>query len=102
MRLVIVILEPTQVEQARQALAAVHVARMTICDAHGYGPASAAGLAQEVLLEIAVNEDFLERTLATLAAVVAAGGHDVRERIRVLAIDEAVQLYREVRGPEAI
>lgn len=102
MRLVIAILEPAQVEQARQALAAVHVARMTICDAHGYGLASTAGLAQEVVLEIAVNDDFLDRTLETVAAVVAAGGHDAQERVRVLPIDEAVQLYREVRGPEAI
>lgn len=102
MRLVIAILEPAQVEQARQALTAVHVARMTICDAHGYGLTSTAGLTQEVVLEIAVNDDFLDRTLETVAAVVAAGGHDVQERVRVLPIDEAVQLYREVRGPEAI
>ena len=44
----------------------------------------------------------MDRTLETVAGVVAAGGHDVQERVRVLPIDEAVQLYREVRGPEAI
>lgn len=102
MRLVVAILTPAQVEQARQALAGVQVARMTICDAHGYDLAAVEPLAQEAVLEIAVNDDFLGRTLDTLAAVVAAGGHDARERVRVLPIDEAVQLYRSVRGPEAI
>jgi nitrogen regulatory protein PII len=102
MRLVIAILRPAQVEQARQALAGVHVVRMTIGDAHGFDLATSDVLAQEAVLEIAVNDDFLDRTLDTLAAVVTAGGDDVQERVRVLAIDEAVQLYREVRGPEAI
>lgn len=102
MRLVIAILEPAQVEQARQALAGSHVSRMTICDAHGYDLAVSDSLAQEAVVEIAVNNDFLECTLQTLTAIVAAGGHDVRERVRVLPIHEAVQLYREVRGPEAI
>ena len=102
MRLVIAILEPAQVEHARQALAGVQVSRMTICDAHGYDLALPHALAQQVVLEIAVNDDFLDRTLATLATVLAAGGHDPRERVRVLPMDEAVQLYRNVRGPEAI
>lgn len=102
MRLVIAILEPAQVEQARQALAASHVSRMTICDAHGYDLTVSDSLAQEAVVEIAVNDDFVDRTLQTLAGIVAAGGHDVQERVRVLPIDEAVQLYREVRGPEAI
>ncbi len=102
MRLVIAILRPAQVEQARQALAGVQVMRMTICDAHGYDLTFPDALAQEAVLEIAVNDDFLDRTLDTLAAVVTAGGDDVRERVRVLPIDDSVQLYRDVRGPEAI
>lgn len=102
MRLVIAILGPAQVEQARQALAGVQVSRMTICDAHGYDLAIADSLGQEAMVEIAVNDDFLDRTLDTLSTIVAAGGHDVHERLRVLPMDEAVQLYRDVRGPEAL
>jgi nitrogen regulatory protein PII len=102
MRLVIAILRPAQVEHARQALADIQVTRMTVCDAHEYDLAMPETLAQEAVLEIAVNDDFLDRTLDTLAAVVTAGGDDMQERVRVLPIDEAVQLYREVRGPEAI
>lgn len=102
MRLVVAILRPAQVEQARQALAGVHVVRMTICDAHGYDLSAADQLAQEAVLEIAVNDDFVARTLDTLTAVIEAGGDDVAERLRVLPMEQAVQLYREVRGPEAI
>jgi len=98
MRLVIAILEPVQVEQARQALAGVQVSRMTICDTHAF-PES---LAQEAVVEIAVNDDFLARTLDTLATLITASGHDAQGRLRVLPIEEAVQIYRDVRGPEAI
>jgi nitrogen regulatory protein PII len=102
MRLVIAILEPVQVEQARQALAGVQVSRMTICDTHGYDLAIPESLAQEAVVEIAVNDDFLSRTLDTLATLITASGHDARGRLRVLPIEEAVQIYRDVRGPEAI
>jgi nitrogen regulatory protein PII len=102
MRLVIAILEPVQVEQARQALAGVQVSRMTICDTHGYDLAIPDSLAQEAVVEIAVNDDFLARTVETLAPLITASGHDLPERLRVLPIDAAVQIYRDVRGPEAI
>lgn len=102
MRLVIAILEPVQVEQARQALADVQVSRMTICDTHGYDLATPDSLAQEAVVEIAVNDDFLSRTVDTLATLITASGHDLPERLRVLPIDAAVQIYRDVRGPEAI
>jgi nitrogen regulatory protein P-II 1 len=132
MRLVVAVLKPTQLEAVRQALAAVHVTRLTVCDAHGYdgpvvvpggaaadGPA-AGGLVQEAVMEIAVNEDFLERTVATIAATLAGGASDaagarpsdadspqgwpdpLAGRLFVLPIVETVQIYRAVRGPEAL
>ena len=100
MRLVVAVVKPALVESVRQALAAVHVTRLTICDAHGYGPEPVGGVRQEVMLEIAVNEDFVNRTVQTLSAAVAAG--DPAARIFVLPIDESIQIYRAVRGPEAV
>ena len=100
MRLVVAVVKAGLVESVRQALAAVHVTRLTICDAHGYGPAPAGGVRQEVMLEIAVNEDFVNRTVQTLSVAVAAG--DPAARIFVLPIDESIQIYRAVRGPEAV
>lgn len=100
MRLVVAIVAPAQVESVRRALAAVEVTRLTVCDAHGYDLAGGDGLAQETVLEIAVNDDFLARTVDTVAAVLAAGGGT--GRVHVLPMEEAVQLYRAVRGPEAV
>jgi len=122
MRLVVAVLKPAQVEAVRQALAAVHVTRLTICDAQGYsgGSEGNTALVQESVMEIAVNEDFLERTVETIHRAIhkeiheamhlgeTAGGDagDTAQStigsLFVLPIDEAVQLYREVRGPEAV
>ena len=122
MRLVVAVLKPAQVEAVRQALAAVHVTRLTICDAQGYsgGSEGNTALVQESVMEIAVNEDFLERTVETIHKAIhkeiheamhlgeTAGG-DASDTVQstngslfVLPIDEALQLYREVRGPEAV
>jgi len=100
MRLVLAILRPGQVESVRQALAAVSVTRLTIGDAHGYGVADGGPEpAQEALLEIAVNDDFVERTVGTIGAAL---GTDVAGRLFVLPMHDAVQIYRAVRGPEAV
>jgi nitrogen regulatory protein PII len=102
MRLVVAVLQPGLVEGVRQALATIHVTRMTIADAHGYHLADPDALAQEVLVEIAVNDDFLERTTDAIAAVIDAAGAPAAGRVFVLPIGEAVQIYRSVRGPEAV
>ena len=118
MHLVVAVLKPTQLEAVRQALAAVHVTRLTICDAQGYdSPADSGSVAQEAVVEIAVNDDFLARTVDTIAAAMMLGDSDDSEassgtaqpafdrgtgRLFVLPINETVQIYREVRGPEAL
>jgi len=102
MRLVLAILRPGQVESVRQALAAVSVTRLTIGDAHGYGVADGGPEpAQEALLEIAVNDDFLPRTLERLAAVLEAGG-GLADRLLVLPVEDVVGIHRIVRGPGAV
>ena len=100
MRLVLAVLRPSQVESVRQALAAVDVTRLTICDAQGWGGAD--GLVQRAVLEIAVNDDFVDRAMRAIATVLAAGGEAVDGRVFSLPLTDAVQIYREVRGPEAV
>jgi nitrogen regulatory protein P-II 1 len=120
MRLVVAVLRPSQLEAVRQALAAVHVTRLTICDAQGYhalqGDQSLrgeSGIVQESVMEIAVNDDFLERTVDTIRKAMLLGDELSTDaapngsprpsgRLFVLPIHDAVQLYRDVRGPEAI
>ena len=110
MRLVMAVLRPAQLEAVRQALAAVHVTRLTICDAQGHATAAAAapgtaGVTQQAVMEIAVNDDFLDRTVDTLAAAMRIGepeGGTLDDRLFVLPMHEAVQIYRDVRGQEAL
>ena len=120
MRLVVAVLRPSQLEPVRQALAAVHVTRLTICDAQGYhasqgsrGQRGESGIVQESVMEIAVNDDCLERTVDTIRKAMLLGDElstDVAPngsprpsgRLFVLPIHDAVLLYRDVRGPEAI
>jgi len=105
MRLIVAVLKPSQVEVVRQSLASVHVTRLTICDAQGYDFVPSAGgqfqqaLVQQSVVEIAVNDDFVDRTVDMIAAAL---GSDLDERLFVMPIDDAVQIYREVRGPEAV
>lgn len=101
MRLVIAVVQPAHVEAIRQALAAVHVTRLTICDAQGYDDASGR-LVQQTCLEIAVNDDFVERTVSTIAAALSLPHADRRGQVFVMPMDDAVQIYREVRGSEAV
>jgi nitrogen regulatory protein P-II 1 len=100
-RLVVAVIKPAQVETVRLALASVQVTRLTVCDVHGYDrSADIDSFAQEALIEIAVNDDFLDRTVDAVEAALAAGGGG--GRLFVLPMHEAVQIYREVRGPEAV
>lgn len=101
MRLVMAVVKPAQVEAVRRALAAVQVTRLTICDAQGYDEPGGR-LVQQAYLEIAVNEDFVDRTLKTIAAALTPAGDGSDGQILVMPINEAVQLYRTVRGPEAV
>jgi nitrogen regulatory protein PII len=112
MRLVVAVLKPAQLEPVRQALAAVHVTRLTICDAQGYHAGGGSCLVQESVMEIAVNDDFLERTVDTIRKAMQLGDEPATSgtdgtvsrsgRLFVLPIHDAVQLYRDVRGPEAV
>ena len=123
MRLVVAVLRPSQLEAVRQALAAVHVTRLTVCDAQGYHGSKGdhgghdlrgeSGIVQESVMEIAVNDDFLERTVDTIRKAMLLGDELSTDaasdgsprpsgRLFVLPIHDAVQLYRDVRGPEAI
>lgn len=127
MKLVLAVVPPSRMEAVRQALAEVHVTRLSIVDGHGYqqftkaaadAPNAGGGtpsqrIVRHAVLEIAVNDDFLDRTVAvieralTLAAASEAEGPtgDVAGDpggIYVLPMDNAVQIYRDVRGPEAL
>jgi len=124
MKLVLAIVPPSRMEAVRQALAEVHVSRLSIVDGHGYRAETATGdsptasrpssrIVRHAVLEIAVNDDFLERTVEVIEralqlAAASEGGASEEVvatdpgGIYVLPMDTAAQIYRDVRGPEAL
>jgi len=114
MRLVLALIQPTKLQAVQEALAQVGVERMTVCDALGYaqqGGVTASGsttappkFRRKVALEIAVNEDFLDRTVATITHVARTGpsGAVGDGKVFVLPIDDVVRLSDTVRGPEGV
>jgi nitrogen regulatory protein P-II 1 len=115
MKLVVAIIQPTKLHAVREALDHICVSRMTVCDAQGYGrqrgqTATYRGneyrtnLLRKVALEIAVNDDFLERTIETLtnAARTGAEGTIGDGKIFVMPAEDAIDIAGERRGPEAV
>ncbi len=115
MKLILAIIQPTKLDAVRQALARIGVERMTVCDAQGYGRQKGrtamyrgheykAILLRKIALEIAVNDDFLERTVECLTEVARTGpeGEIGDGKIFVLPMDSATRIGHTVHGPEAI
>jgi nitrogen regulatory protein P-II 1 len=114
MRLVLALIRPTKLQAVQEALANMGVERMTVCDALGYAQqrgdtkgesvAARPHFRRKVALEIAVNDDFLDRTVETIAHVARTGrtGAVGDGKIFVLPIDDVIRLSDAVRGPEGI
>jgi nitrogen regulatory protein P-II 1 len=114
-KLILAIIQPTKLQTLQEALQRVGVERMTVCDAQGFGQQKGrtelyrgveykTHLLRKVALEIAVNDDFLERTVDTIINVARTGpeGNIGDGKILVLPMDEAIQIGGEERGPGAI
>jgi nitrogen regulatory protein P-II 2 len=114
MHMVLALIQPTKLKAVQEALAKIGVERMTVCDALGYGqqrgqsssrsePATTM-LLRKVALEIAVNEDFLDKTVETIARVARTGpsGAIGDGKMFVLPVAEVIRLSDTVRGPEAV
>jgi nitrogen regulatory protein P-II 1 len=115
MKLVVAIIQPTKLEAVHKALSRLDVTRMTICDAMGYarqrgqmetyrGHEYKTNLLRKIAVEIAVNDDFLERTVDCLQEVArtSAEGHIGDGKVFVLPMEEAIQISDGYRGKGAI
>ena len=125
MKLVVAIIQPTKLNAVREALEKIEVQRMTVCDAQGFGPqrkraeglraaaqlgggafSSGEGfdLVREIILEIVVNDDFLERTIETISTVGRTGpdGTLGDGKIMVMPADDIVMINDSSRGPGAV
>jgi len=114
-KLIIAIIQPTRLQTLQEALQRVGVERMTVCDAQGFGRQGGrtetyrgveykTHLLRKVALEIAVNDDFLDRTIDTIISVARTGpdGNIGDGKIFVMPMDEAVQIGGFETGPGAI
>ena len=115
MKFVVAIIQPTKLAAVMQALSNIGVTRMTACDAQGYGRQLGrtemyrgheykTHLLRKVALEIAVNDDFLDRTVQTIESVARTGpeGNIGDGKIFVLPAMEAIQIDDAQRGPGAV
>ena len=115
MKLIIAIIQPHKLESVKAALSEVEVFRLTIMDCQGFGRQHGktelykpddflANLRRKVQLQIAVNEEFVERTITAISQ----GGRSSEEgeigdgKIFVLPLDECIRIRTGERGPEAI
>jgi nitrogen regulatory protein P-II 1 len=115
MKLILAIIQPSKLEAVKEALARVEVFRLTVVDVQGFGRQKgqsemyrgrelAVNLLRKVQLQIAVNEDFVE---PTIAAIIEAGrtgpeGRIGDGKIFVLPLEDCIRIRTGERGPEAI
>jgi nitrogen regulatory protein PII len=115
MKLIVAIIQPPKLNAVREALEKIEVTRMTVCDGQGFGRYGGRiemyrglqhrlDLLRKVVLEIVVNDDFLERTVQTICNVARTGteGTIGDGAIFVLPADDTVTISDGSRGPGAV
>ncbi len=115
MKLIIAIIQPARLEAVKQALSEVEVFRLTVLDVQGFGRQRghaetyrgheiSVNLIRKVQLQIAVNDDFVEPTIAAIVKGGRSGEHgEIGDgKIFVLPMDECVRIRTGERGGEAI
>ena len=115
MKLVIAIIQPSKLEDVKAALSEVEVFRLTVMDCQGFGRQKgkseryrgrefSVNLTRKVQLQIAVNDEFVERTVDAIIQGGRSGetGEIGDGKIFVLPMDECVRIRTGERGPEAI
>jgi nitrogen regulatory protein P-II 1 len=114
-KFIIAIIQPTKLKAVQEALLRVGVERMTVCDAQGFGRQRGqtelyrgveykTHLLRKVALEIAVNDDFIERAVDAISSVARTGpeGNIGDGKIFLLPADDTVRVSDGRHGPEAV
>jgi nitrogen regulatory protein P-II 1 len=112
MKLIIAIIQPHKLEAVKKALEDVDVNLMTVTNVLGQGrqkghteiyrgAKEAGGLLNKVRLDIAVNEDFVEPTIAAITKG-AHSGEVGDGKIFILDLQECIRISNDERGGKAI
>ena len=115
MKLIIAIIQPSKLEAVKEKLTEVEVVRLTVLDCQGFGSQKGhtemyrgheftVNLLRKVQLQIAVNDEFVE---PTIAAIIAGGRSGERGeigdgKIFVLPMEDCIRIRTGEHGPEAI
>ena len=115
MKLILAVIQPTKLDSVMQALKRIGVTRFSVRDAMGFarqrgqletyrGAEYQTNLLRKIEIEIAVNDDYVERTLECVqeAARSNTEGSIGDGKIMVLPMEQAVQISAAGRGPSAI
>ncbi len=115
MKLIIAIIQPSRLDAVKDSLSAIEVSRLTVLDCQGFGrqkgqntgsrgPEFATNLMRKVELQIAVNDEFVEPTIAAIAVAAKSNGQgQVGDgKIFVLPLEECIRIRTGERGSEAI
>ena len=112
MKLIIAIIQPHRLDNVKEELYKAEVNLMTVSEILGHGRQKGVteiyrgvketgNLLRKLRLEIAVNENFVERTIQALVKG-AKTGRMGDGKIFVLPLDECVRIRTEERGSVAI
>ncbi|MDD5675854.1 MAG: P-II family nitrogen regulator [Chitinivibrionales bacterium] len=115
MKYIIAIIQPSRLEAVKEALSRIELFRMTISDAQGVGRQRGhtevyrgneyqISFVRKVKIEIAVDDKFLESTIAAIsdAARTGAEGKIGDGKIFVLPCEDAVRIRTRERGVDAL
>ena len=115
MKLIIAIIQPNKLEDVKAALTDVEVFRLTVMDCQGFGRQKGqtevyrgheftVNLLRKVQLQIAVNDNFVEPTIAAVLKGGRTGeqGQIGDGTIFVLPLEDCIRIRTGERGPDAI
>ena len=115
MKLIIAIIQPSKLEDVKAALTDVEVFRLTVVDCQGFGRQRGqtevyrgreftVNLLRKVQLQIAVNDDFVDRTVEAVMAAGRSGeqGEIGDGKIFVMSLDQVQRIRTGETGEDAL
>lgn len=112
MKLIVAYIQPHKLQEVKQALAKADVGKMSVTNALGCGSQKGyhesyrgiqfdVNLLKKVRLEIAVNEDFVEKTIEAICSS-ARTGEIGDGKIFIIDLVECIRIRTGEKGKEAI
>lgn len=112
MKMIIAIIQPYRLEEVKQSLYEADVQLITVSEVLGHGRQGGVtevyrgnketgNLLRKVRLEIAVNDDYVEKTVAAIVTG-AKTGELGDGKIFVYDLQDCIRIRTEERGPNAI